>query len=68
MTKKELLQENNDLKEVFNFYFDYPYKSTNELIIKIKKTKKRNQLLCKICYVLTLIFLCATFYLLGLGN
>lgn len=66
MTKKELMEENKQLKETINFYFDVQDMSINELIDKIKKQKKLNDRITKILLLVSVIFLCSAFYILGL--
>lgn len=66
MTKKELIEENKQLKETINFYFDVKDMSLNELIDKIKKQKKLNDRITKILLLVSVIFLCSAFYILGL--
>ena len=56
MTKKELMEENKQLKETINFYFDVQDMSINELIDKIKKQKKLNDRITKILLLITIIF------------
>ena len=67
MTKKELIEENKQLKETINFYFDVKDMSLNELIEKIKKQKKLNDRITKILLLISVMFLCSAFYILGLS-
>ena len=67
MTKKELIEENKQLKETINFYFDVKDMSLNELIDKIKKQKKLNDRITKILLLISVMFLCSAFYILGLS-
>lgn len=67
MTKRELIEENKQLKETINFYFDVQDMSINELIDKIKKQKKINDRITKILLLVSVIFLCSAFFILGLS-
>ena len=74
-TKKEIYEdykkekaENMQLKKYLKFWlgtndYDDDISKIDELF---KKTKKRAILIKKICIVLAIILLCASFYLLGL--
>lgn len=67
MTKRELIEENKQLKEIIDFYFDTQDMSLNELIEKIKKQKKLNNRITKILLLVSMMFLCSAFYILGLS-
>lgn len=67
-TKKEIYSENIQLKKYLKFWLgtnDYDIE-INEIDRIFRKTKKRIILIKKICIVLAIILLCASFYLLGL--
>lgn len=69
-TKKELMGDMDDLMRIIAFYIDDDIliNGKEEILEKIKKQNKRNKILCIICYLLTIILLCGSFYLLGLIN
>lgn len=67
MTKRELIEENKQLKEILDFYFGTRDMSLNELIEKIKKQKKLNDRITKILLLVSIMFLCSAFYILGLS-
>lgn len=67
MTKRELIEENKQLKEIIDFYFGTRDMSLNELIEKIKKQKKLNDRITKILLLVSVMFLCSAFYILGLS-
>ena len=58
-TKKELMGDIDDLMRIIAFYIDEDIliNGKEEILEKIKKQKKRNQILCAICYLLTIILL-----------
>lgn len=66
MTKKELIEENKQLKEIIDFYFGTRELNLEELIDKIKKQKKLNDRITKILLLISVVFLCSAFYILGL--
>ena len=66
MTKRELMEENKQLKEIIDFYFGTREMKLEELIDKIKKQKKLNDRITKILLLVSVIFLCSAFYILGL--
>ena len=66
MTKKELIDENKQLKEIIDFYFGTRELTLEELIDKIKKQKKLNETLTKILLIVSIVILCSSFYILGL--
>ena len=66
MTKKELINENKQLKEIIDFYFGTRELTLEELIDKIKKQKKLNETLTKILLIVSIVILCSSFYILGL--
>ena len=66
MTKKELIEENKQLKEIIDFYFGTRELKLEELIDKIKKQKKLNETITKILLIVSILFLCSAFYILGL--
>ena len=66
MTKKELMEENKQLKEIIDFYFGTREMKLEELIDKIKKQKKLNDRITKILLLISVVFLCSAFYILGL--
>ena len=66
MTKKELIEENKQLKEIIDFYFGTRELKLEELIDKIKKQKKLNDRITKILLLISVVFLCSAFYILGL--
>ena len=68
MTKEQLKKENKELKKIIDFYFEYEDMSLEELIEKIKRQKKINEKLIRILMLTTIVFLCASFYLLGLAT
>ena len=53
MTKKELIEENKQFKEIIDFYFGTRELKLEELIDKIKKQKKLNETVTK-----TLLIVC----------
>ena len=67
MTKKELIDENKQLKEIIDFYFGTRELKLEELIDKIKKQKKLNDRITKILLLVSIMFLCSAFYILGLS-
>lgn len=67
MTKKELIEENKQLKEIIDFYFGTRELKLEELIDKIKKQKKLNDRITKILLLISVMFLCSAFYILGLS-
>ena len=67
MTKKELIEENKQLKEIIDFYFGTRELKLEELIDKIKKQKKLNGRITKILLLISVVFLCSAFYILGLS-
>lgn len=66
MTKRELIEENKQLKEIIDFYFGTREMKLEELIDKIKKQKKLNDRITKILLLISVVFLCSAFYILGL--
>ena len=67
MTKRELIEENKQLKEIIDFYFGTREMKLEELIDKIKKQKKLNDRITKILLLISVMFLCSAFYILGLS-
>lgn len=67
-TKKELYEENIKLREYLNFWLGITDKELDikKIEIEFKKQKKKLKIIKKICIVITIIFLCASCYLLGL--
>lgn len=66
MTKKELIDENKQLKEIIDFYFGTRELKLEELIDKIKKQKKLNEMITKILLIVSIVILCSAFYILGM--
>lgn len=69
-TKKELMGDIDDLMRIIAFYIDEDIliNGKEEILEKIKRQRKRNKILCIVCYLLTIILLCGSCYLLGLIN
>ena len=69
-TKKELMGDIDDLMRIIAFYIDEDIliNGKEEILEKIKRQRKRNKILCTVCYLLTIILLCGSCYLLGLIN
>ena len=67
MTKRELIEENKQLKEIIDFYFGTREMKLEELIDKIKKQKKLNDRITKILLLISVVFLCSAFFILGLS-
>ena len=65
MTKKELMEENKQLKDIIEFYFGTRELQLEELIDKIKKQKKLNETITKILLIVSVLILCLIFYILG---
>ena len=68
MTKKELINENKQLKEIIDFYFGTRELTLEELIDKIKKQKKLNESITKILLIVSILILCLVFYILGMWS
>lgn len=68
MTKKELIDENKQLKEIIDFYFGTRELKLEELIDKIKKQKKLNEKITKILLIVSILILCLAFYTLGMWS
>ena len=68
MTKKELINENKQLKEIIDFYFGTREFTLEELIDKIKKQKKLNESITKILLIVSILILCLVFYILGMWS
>ena len=68
MTKKELIEENKQLKEIIDFYFGTRELKLEELIDKIKKQKKLNETITKILLIVSILILCLIFYILGMWS
>ena len=68
-TKKELLQEIDDLMRIIAFYIDEDILIEGHEVVlkKIKKRAKLNNMLCRTIYILATLLLCVAFYLIGLG-
>lgn len=66
MTKKELIEENKQLKEIIDFYFGTRELKLEDLIDKIKKQKKLNETITKILLIISILILCSSFYILGM--
>lgn len=69
-TKKELLQEIDDLMRIIAFYIDGDILIDGHEVVlkKIKKRAKLNNMLCRTIYILASLLLCVAFYLIGLGR
>lgn len=68
MTKKELINENKQLKDIIDFYFGTRELQLEELIEKIKKQKKLNETITKILLIVSILILCLAFYILGMWS
>ena len=68
MTKKELMEENKQLKDIIEFYFGTRELQLEELIDKIKKQKKLNETITKILLIVSILILCLVFYILGMWS
>lgn len=68
MTKKELIEENKQLKDIIEFYFGTRELQLEELIDKIKKQKKLNETITKILLIVSILILCLVFYILGMWS
>lgn len=68
MTKKELINENKQLKDIIDFYFGTRELQLEELIYKIKKQKKLNETITKILLIVSILILCLAFYILGMWS
>ena len=68
MTKKELIEENKQLKDIIEFYFGTRELQLEELIDKIKKQKKLNEMITKILLIVSILILCLIFYILGMWS
>ena len=68
MTKKELIEENKQLKDIIEFYFGTRELQLEELIDKIKKQKKLNETITKILLIVSILILCLIFYILGMWS
>lgn len=69
-TKKELIGDLDDLMRIITFYIDEDIliKGKEEILSKIKKHKKINKTLSLILYIISMLLLCATCYLVGLSR
>lgn len=69
-TKKELVQEIDNLMRIIAFYIDEDIliEGHEVILAKIQKRVKKNNILCKVIYILATILLCVSFYLLGLSR
>ena len=69
-TKKELVQEIDNLMRIIAFYIDEDIliEGHETILIKIQKRAKLNNILCKSIYILSTLLLCVAFYLLGLSR
>lgn len=69
-TKKELVQEIDNLMRIIAFYIDEDIliEGHEVILAKIQKRAKKNSILCKAIYILAAILLCVSFYLLGLSK
>lgn len=68
MTKKELIEENKQFKEIIDFYFGTRELKLEELTDKIKKQKKLNERITKILLIVGVSVLCLAFYILGMWS
>ena len=68
MTKRELMEENKQLKDIIDFYFGTRELQLQELIDKIKKQKKLNETITKILLIVSILILCLAFYILGMWS
>lgn len=68
MTKKELIEENKQFKEIIDFYFGTRELKLEELIDKIKKQKKLNEKVTKTLLIVCVSVLCLAFYILGMWS
>lgn len=69
-SKKELIQEIDNLMRIIAFYIDEDIliEGHEVILAKIQKRAKKNNILCKVIYILVTILLCVAFYLIGLGR
>ncbi len=69
-SKKELVQEIDNLMRIISFYIDADIliEGQQKILEKIKRKTKINNILCKVIYILAAILLCVSFYLLGLSK
>jgi hypothetical protein len=69
-SKKELVQEIDNLIRIIAFYIDEDIliEGQEKVLEKIKRKTKINNRLCKVIYILATILLCVSFYLLGLSK
>ena len=68
MTKKELIEENKQLKDIIEFYFGTRELQLEELRDKIEKQKKLNETITKILLIVSILILCLIFYILGMWS
>ncbi len=69
-TKKELIGDLDDLMRIIAFYIDEDIliHGKQETLAKIKKQKKANKRLTMILYLISMLLLCGSCYLLGLSR
>lgn len=69
-SKKELVQEIDNLMRIISFYIDADIliEGQQKILEKIERKTKINKILCKVIYILATILLCVSFYLLGLSK
>ena len=69
-SKKELIQEIDNLMRIIAFYIDEDIliEGHEVILVKLQQRAKINNILCRAIYILATILLCVAFYLIGLGR
>lgn len=68
-TKKELMEELDKCHKLIQFYLgrDWDTLTREQLLDRLEQSKKKNELLTKILWCISLLLLCISFFLLGVA-